>query len=46
MRHLWSLDVGECLEATPAVWDGWIYVGSREGYLFGIADPATPVPEA
>ena len=43
MTHLWSIDLGECLESTPAVWDGWIYVGSREGYLFGVADAETPV---
>lgn len=40
---MWSLDLGECLESTPAVWQGWLYVGTREGYLFGIADRDTPV---
>jgi hypothetical protein len=44
MAHLWSLDLGECVEATPAVWDGWVYVGSREGYIFGIADADAPLP--
>jgi hypothetical protein len=44
MTRMWSLDLGECIEATPAVWEGWIYVGSREGYLFGIADADTPLP--
>ena len=30
----WSVSLGEtCLEATPAVWDGVIYIGSRDGYL-------------
>jgi outer membrane protein assembly factor BamB len=30
----WSVELGEtCLEATPAVWDGVIYIGSRDGYL-------------
>jgi outer membrane protein assembly factor BamB len=43
-RHLWSLDLGECVESTPAVWQGWIYVGTREGYLFGVADRSTPIP--
>jgi putative pyrroloquinoline-quinone binding quinoprotein len=42
-QPMWSLDLGECLESTPAVWDGWLYVGTREGYLFGIADPDTPI---
>ena len=27
------------IESTPAVWDGWIYVGTRDGYLLGLADP-------
>ncbi len=32
--RLWSVSLGEtCLEATPAVWDGKIYIGSRDGYL-------------
>lgn len=43
MTRRWSLDLGECVESTPAVWEGWIYVGTREGYLFGIADADTPV---
>ncbi len=31
---LWSVSLGEaCLEATPAVWDGAIYIGSRDGYI-------------
>jgi outer membrane protein assembly factor BamB len=38
----WNLDLGDCIESTPAVWRGWLYVGTREGYLFGITDPTTP----
>ena len=30
----------------PAVWHGWLYVGTREGYLYGIADADTPPPTA
>lgn len=31
---LWSLNLGgACLEATPALWDGRIYIGSRDGYM-------------
>lgn len=31
---LWSLKAaGGCIESTPAVWDGRIYVGSRDGYV-------------
>jgi hypothetical protein len=44
MTHRWSIDLGECVESTPAIWEGWIYVGTREGFLFGLADADTPVP--
>ena len=27
-----------CIESTPAVWKGWLYLGTREGYLYGITD--------
>ena len=30
----WSVDLGgACLEATPAIWDGRIFIGSRDGFL-------------
>ena len=30
----WSVSLGEtCLESTPAVWNGVVYIGSRDGYL-------------
>jgi hypothetical protein len=30
----WSLSLGEaCLEATPVVWEGSIYLGSRDGSI-------------
>lgn len=32
--RLWTLPLGEaCLEATPAIWEGIIYLGSRDGYI-------------
>jgi outer membrane protein assembly factor BamB len=31
--ELWSVDLGGCIEATPAVWKGRIYIGSRAGKL-------------
>jgi hypothetical protein len=40
----WSLDLGDCIESTPAVWQGWLYVGTREGFVYGIADEGTPAP--
>ena len=42
----WNLDLGDCIESTPAVWHGWLFVGTREGYLYGIADAGTPAPTA
>lgn len=38
--ELWSLELGGCIEATPAVWDGRIYLGTRAGHLVVIGDPA------
>lgn len=33
-RRLWAVDLGgTCVEATPAVWEGTIYLGTRDGYL-------------
>ena len=39
---LWTMHLEGCIESTPAVWRGWLYFGTREGYLYGVADP----PEA
>ena len=36
--ELWSVHLGGCIEATPAVWNGRIYVGTRGGYEFALAD--------
>jgi PQQ-like domain len=38
---IWKLHLDGCIESTPAVWDGWLYFGTREGYLYGIADART-----
>lgn len=35
-RELWALRIGGCIESTPAVWRGWIYVGTRAGGIYGI----------
>ena len=32
--ELWSLELGGCIEATPAVWKGRIYIGTRAGHLY------------
>ncbi len=35
--ELWKVQLPGCIESTPAVWNGKIYVGTREGHLFAIA---------
>ncbi len=34
----WTVALGGCIESTPAVWDGWIYVGSRDGTFYAVSD--------
>lgn len=38
--RLWEfrLPSGACIESTPAVWNGRIYVGARDGFIYGIGD--------
>ena len=36
-RALWSIRLGGCIESTPAVWRGRIYVGTRGGALYALA---------
>ena len=35
-RPLWSIRLGGCIESTPAVWRGRVYVGTRGGALYAI----------
>ncbi len=38
-EQIWETDpVGGCIESTPAVWKGRIYVGSRDGYFYAFGD--------
>jgi len=39
-KELWSVKLTGCIESTPAVWHGMIYVGTRGGQIYGIGDPA------
>jgi hypothetical protein len=32
----WTVELGGCIESTPAVWDGRIYVGSRNGTFYAV----------
>jgi hypothetical protein len=34
--ELWSLELGACIESTPAIWKGTIYVGTRSGLVQAI----------
>ena len=34
--QLWQIDLGGCIESTPAVWEGLITVGTRTGWIYGI----------
>jgi outer membrane protein assembly factor BamB len=36
--ELWALRIGGCIESTPAVWRGRIYLGTRAGGIYGIGD--------
>jgi hypothetical protein len=38
--ELWEVELSGCIESTPAVWRGQIYVGARGGQVYGIGDPA------
>jgi outer membrane protein assembly factor BamB len=51
--ELWAVEVGGCIESTPAVWKGMIWVGTRGGQFFAIGErpegyeaPATTEPAA
>jgi putative pyrroloquinoline-quinone-binding quinoprotein len=37
-KPLWKLQLGGCVESTPSVWHGMIYVGARGGGIYGIGD--------
>ncbi len=42
-KTVWTVQLSKSIiESTPAVWRGWIYVGSRDGGIYGVADPSTP----
>ena len=37
-RELWRVALEGCIEATPAVWKGRIFVGTRAGAMYAIGD--------
>ncbi len=36
--RMWELQLEGCIESTPAVWDGRLYVGSRTGTFYALGD--------
>ena len=37
--EMWTMPATDgCIESTPAVWDGRIYVGSRDGYFYAFGE--------
>ncbi|MGH2668096.1 MAG: PQQ-binding-like beta-propeller repeat protein, partial [bacterium] len=34
----WSVQLEGCIESTPAVWKGMVYLGTRGGAVYGIGD--------
>jgi hypothetical protein len=37
--EIWSVQLDGCIESTPAVWNGVMYVGARGGSFYAIGDP-------
>ena len=37
-RERWRVQLSGCIESTPAVWNGMIWVGTRGGAIYGIGD--------
>jgi outer membrane protein assembly factor BamB len=38
-EQIWETDpIGGCIESTPVVWKGRIYVGSRDGYFYAFGE--------
>jgi hypothetical protein len=36
--ELWRVDLEGCIESTPAIWRGRIYVGARGGGVYAIGE--------
>lgn len=35
-RELWAIRLGGCIESTPAVWRGRVYIGTRGGAVYAL----------
>jgi outer membrane protein assembly factor BamB len=40
--ELWAVELDGCVESTPAVWQGQVFVGARGGRFYAIGDPEPP----
>ena len=38
--ELWKVSLGGCIEATPSVWRGRVFVGTRAGAMYALGKPA------
>lgn len=38
--ELWRVELGGCIESTPVVWKGRIYIGTRGGFFHALGDRA------
>jgi outer membrane protein assembly factor BamB len=36
--ELWEVTLGGCIEATPAVWKGMVFVGTRAGAMYALGE--------
>ena len=43
--ELWQVQLGGCIESTPAVWKGQIFVGTRAGLFHAITGPPRRAPD-
>ncbi len=44
--ELWAIEIGGCIESTPAVWRGQIFLGTRAGQFHAITGPPREAPGA
>ncbi|MFP3905543.1 MAG: PQQ-binding-like beta-propeller repeat protein [Acidimicrobiales bacterium] len=46
--QIWGVTLGGCVESTPTVWQGQIFVGTRDGFFHAVGqrdrDPVVEVP--
>jgi hypothetical protein len=36
--QLWQVEIGGCIESTPAVWNGRLFFGTRAGRFWALGD--------